>query len=108
MTIYKEIVTLPKDSIYEQVEGLNGKQCYDRFGLKEDEALKKTITFPNNYSVDIMMCICDEEYLTYSQAVLYNKEGSEVTFTEPADSMIGEWWLEDTDGNTYNIDVIVE
>ena len=100
MTNYKIKVKLPKNSIFEQLEGMTGKQCYDRFGLKEDECQTITVKFSNGLQADIKMCVCDEDYTCFSEGILFNQNGGQIALTEPADSVIGEWLLEDDDNNS--------
>lgn len=71
---YTKEITLKEDNMFEKLENLTGKQCYDKFGLKEDETVTETIHFENGYFVDIKMCVCDEEYTCFAECVLFNEK----------------------------------
>lgn len=64
----------------------------------------KTIVFDNGYFMDIMICAnCDDT--PYTQGVLYNKDGQQLSFTDTDDNFPGEWILY-ADNNTYIVNII--
>lgn len=76
----------------------------------EDEKITYSARFDDGYEIDVQLCgVQYEESNTdnspWTQAVLYDRNGSEVCFTEPNDEFFGEWVLT-TDDTTYVVDVI--
>ena len=84
--------------------GMTGKKIYDKYGLHRDESIIYTASFEDGIEVDIKVVICEEAETPYVEGILF-KDGREITFTEPADSLEGEWNFE-VDGEEYT--VIVE
>lgn len=66
--------------------------------MGEDETIMYTIDFPNNMSVDVKVCGVQfedgNENLPWTEAVLF-KDGYEISCTEPAEEIKGEWILFD-------------
>lgn len=64
--------------------------------MGEDETIIYTVDFPNDMSVDIKICGVQfeegSENLPWTEGVLF-KKGCEVSFTEPAEEIEGEWIL---------------
>ena len=81
----------------------------DCFG--EDEKYSVTAIFDNDYEMDIEMCGVryneGESNTPWTQAILFNDQDSECTFTEPCDTFIGEWQL-DYDDMTFIVNGIIE
>ncbi len=80
--------------------------------LDEDDKFSNTATFPNGYSMDIECCGVQYEEgsdnTAWTQAVLYDKNGCEVAFTDVEFEYEGEWELEDYDtGDVYVVNVEV-
>ena len=82
---------------------ITGEDAYYMFGMKEDEAHTETIKFPNGYKMDIKIVVPSWEDLTWTEAVLFDSKGNQVACSEPSDYFMGEWNLEDHDGNTYTV-----
>nr|WP_217936893.1 hypothetical protein [Enterocloster clostridioformis] len=63
-----------------------------------DETIIYTVNFPNDMSVDVKICGVQFEEgndnLPWTEAVLF-KEGYEISSTEPAEEIKGEWILFD-------------
>lgn len=74
-------------------------------GMGEDETITKTAKFGNGYEMDIKCCGADDEH-AWTEAVLFNSEGSQIAVSEPSDDFFGIWELEDNDGNTYKANVV--
>lgn len=74
-------------------------------GMSEDETITKTAKFGNGYEMDIKCCGADDEH-AWTEAVLFNSEGSQIAVSEPSDDFFGIWELEDDDGNTYKANVV--
>ena len=107
---YKVNLMIPK-SEKEHIhflENSKGKEIYDKYGFKEDETISETVTFENGFEADIKLVIADEENYSWTEAVLFDKKGNQISFTEPSDYFFGEWYLEDNDGNEYIVNVIGE
>ena len=75
--------------------------------MGEDDTIRKTAHFPNGYEMDIKCCGAQDD-VAWTEAVLFNPDGGQVAYTDPADEFSGEWELEDDDGNTYRVNVVPE
>lgn len=77
--------------------------------LGEDSTITKTVKFDNGIQMDIKCCgvqfIEGESNLAWTEAVLFDKNGTQLCFTEPADEFLGEWICED-DGDEYVVNVV--
>lgn len=66
--------------------------------MGEDETIIYTVDFPNDMSVDVKVCGVQFEEgsdnLPWTEAVLF-KAGYEISCTEPAEEIKGEWILYD-------------
>ena len=80
--------------------------------LSEDDGFVETAEFENGYQMDIKCCGVQfhegEDNSAWTEAVLFDTDGNEVTFSEPSDEFTGEWELNDHDGNTYIVTVTVD
>lgn len=74
-------------------------------GMGEDETITNTAKFSNGYEMDIKCCGADDEP-AWTEAVLFDSEGSQIAVSEPSDDYFGIWELEDNDGNTYKANVV--
>ena len=74
----------------------------------EDNTIIHTVSFPDGKFMDIKCCGCQDES-SWTEAVLFAKANdggfSQVTYTEPDESYLGEWELED-EGNSYFVEVV--
>ena len=108
---YNTIVRVPDgtlDQINKYLEPHNSiEECQDR-----RSCIKFTAKFPNGYEADIECIGTDfeegEENSSWTQAVLFNENGSQISYTEVQDTYEGVWELSDNDGNDYSILVIRE
>ena len=73
--------------------------------MGEDDTYTETVTFSNGYQMDIKCCGTQDD-VAWTEAVLFNEHGVQISFTEPSDEYDGEWELEDNDGNQYHVDVV--
>lgn len=70
-------------------------------------SLSETAVFPDGFSMDIRCCGTDVD--SFTEAILYDREGKEVALTEPCDVFTGCWELEDeTTGTTYRVHVMTK
>lgn len=108
MAKFKEEITLSKEerTSINKLYGLTGKELYDKYGFKRAETVYATSeTFDNGYTMDIKLVVGDTEDTCYSEAVLFNKKGSEVMCTEDVgDEVEGTWFMEYA-GDTYEIEI---
>lgn len=79
--------------------------------LSEDETIAYTVCFDNGVQMDIKCCgveyrdgACNK---AWTEAVLFDKRGRELCFTEPGEEYFGAWHLEH-DGNIYIVSVFAE
>ena len=74
----------------------------------EDNTIIHTVLFPDGKFMDIKCCGCQDES-SWTEAVLFAKANgggfSQVAYTEPDESYLGEWELED-EGNSYFVEVV--
>jgi len=73
--------------------------------MGEDDTYVETVTFSNGYQMDIKCCGTQDD-VAWTEAVLFNEHGVQISYTEPSDEYDGEWELEDNDGNQYHVDVV--
>lgn len=104
---YKETITVShavaeKIQKYLDVEPENEEEC-----LGEDDKFDYEVTFPNGNRMAVQ--VCGVQYkddgssnTAWSQAVLWDEKGHELTFTDVCYDFLGEWELE-YDGITYQI-----
>lgn len=103
--MYYDIILVSKkeaDTInrYLTYEPKDESECFS-----EDRQITCNVVFGNDYQMDIMCCGVQYEEnasnTAWTQAVLYNNKGKEISYTEPESEFLGEWELEDDNGNTY-------
>ena len=102
---YSKTIMIPHDIAKgrESLCQVTGEDAYYLFGFNEDETVTETIKFPNGYEMDIKAVIPDWESQVWTEAVLFDKKGNQISFTEPSDTFMGEWNLEDHEGNSYTV-----
>lgn len=76
---------------------MTGDEIYEKHGLKRDETIVHTAVFSDGMQADIKLVICDEK--PYTEAVLFDKNGFQKAYTDPADEYTGDWELEYDDVN---------
>lgn len=74
-----------------------GDEIYEKHGLKRDETIVHTVVFSDGMQADIKLVICDEN--SYTEAVLFDKNGFQKAYTDPGDEYTGDWELEYDDVN---------
>lgn len=97
-TEYKQVLRVPQADLDQINAYLRGDKP---FGVREPN-ITFTAIFPDGKQMDIQLCGSDEA--PWTQAVLYDANGAELTFTDVADTYDGEWELE-YDGVTYHVNV---
>lgn len=88
------------------IEDYLNAECEDEY-QGEDYTIINTVTFPDGRVMDIKCCGCQDES-SWTEAVLFEQTGgglSQVAYTEPDESYLGEWELE-YDGVNYFIEVV--
>lgn len=79
---------------------LNGNEIYQKYGLKRDETITYTATFPDGMEADIKLVIC-EDGLPYTEGILF-ENGCEVACTDCSDTYVGDWCF-DVNGTEYHV-----
>lgn len=70
-------------------------------------SLSETVVFPDFYYMDIRCCGTEDD--SFTEAILYDRDGKEVALTEPCDAFTGCWELEDEiSGTTYRVHVMTK
>lgn len=91
---------------YSRFIGITGKQAYDQYGLKGDECIRESFYFDNGVEAEIKIVIpIDEDSYTWTEAILWSKDGKYLGCTEPCEDFLGEWHLEDHEGNSYTVNI---
>lgn len=82
---------------FEKVEGLTGKECYDKFGFKRAGHLDIDLNLNDRYTLYLSMCIpMHEEDTTYAVGTLYDRYTKRYYDNyECDDTILGEWYFED-------------
>lgn len=96
--LYKQVLRVPQADLDLINTYLRGEEP---FGAHEP-SISYTAIFPDGKQMDIQLCGSDNS--PWTQAVLYDANGAELTFTNVADTYEGEWELK-YDGVTYHVDV---
>lgn len=73
--------------------------------LSEDETITHTVYFPDGCQMDIKCCGTDNG-TAFAEAVLFNKNGGQMAYSEPEDEYLGTWTLK-YNGTTYTVTVDV-
>ncbi len=101
--------------------------CQDAELMEEDDVMTYTAVFPDGTEMDVKCCGCQSEYEegdfddpeeweeyrkynspSYTEAVLF-RDGWEINCTsDVGDDILGEWELEDREGNVYRTNVVAE
>ena len=78
----------------------------------EDDTIVYSASFPDGKSIDVKCCGVQfedgGENTSWTEAVLFDKDGHEIAYTDVCEEFLGKWELEDEKGNTYIADVVVE
>lgn len=75
---------------------LTGDEIYQKYGLKRDEVITHTSTFPDGTEADIKLVICEGEEKPYTEGVLL-KNGVQLSCTDCEDTYTGIWEFETED-----------
>lgn len=84
---------------------------FDAHYLNEDTTISKTAKFDNGYEVDVKLCGVQyhdgESNTMWTEAVLFDSNGSECACSDPSEGFDGIWELE-YDGHNYIVTVEVQ
>ena len=102
---YSKTVKIPHDIVagINNMINVTGETAYYMGGWKEGESYTETVRFENGYQIDIKLVVPSWEDLTWTEAVLFDEKGNQVSYTEPSDEFMGEWYLEDNKENKYTV-----
>jgi len=78
--------------------------------MSRDEVYTETVSFLDGmYLVDVKCVGCGDEEPAWAEAVLFKRNAGnmyvEVSHTDVEDEFLGEWELNDFDGNSYIVTV---
>ena len=99
--IYQQFLMIEKNRVHHLTQYLNGNADEP---LNEDDTISFTVPFAGGYEMDIKVCGTDTD-AAFSEAVLFDANGSQVAYTDPGEDLVGEWSLEH-DGITYTVIVV--
>ena len=84
----------------------HGDMIVDFHDNGEDNTITYTAHFPDGKEMDVKCCGCRDES-SWTEAVLFDKNGAELCCSEPADEYDGTWTLEN-EGVEYIVYIAVE
>jgi len=98
LTVYhKAAIQVPKKELdrWENLLGLDFVD-YDKEGWDDLSCVwTKTARFEDGMEMDVKVCtVSREDGTCWSEAVLFNPNGAEMSHTEVCDSLRGEWTIE--------------
>lgn len=102
--VYKQVLAIPSSTLNIINDYLDA--AYEDEFQSEDETIIFTAKFPDGKEVDVKCCGC-QDAPSWTEAVLFDSSGYQLTYTEPSGEFTGPWELE-CDGITYIVDVIPE
>lgn len=80
------------------------KEAINNFDeLSEDDTITYTAKFNNNYTMDVKVCGSNDGDW-WTEAVLFNEKGWQLSYSEPDEYLTGLWELED-DNILYSVEV---
>lgn len=102
MKTYEVTIAVPKSTA-------NKIQAYlfDDFSQHPDHTIIFTAKFPNKFEMDIKCCGSFEEESSWTEAVLFDEKGRQITYTDVEEEFFGEWELKDNE-IIYKVNVISE
>ena len=95
---------IPRDAM-EQISGYLHAASEDAY-QSEDHTISYTVQFPDGKQMDIKCCGCQDEP-SWTEAVLFDEDGSQLCCTEPGDSFDGPWELQ-YEGIRYTVTIKTE
>lgn len=90
-TTFIVTVKVPK-SVMDTVKGYLNAKSEDEF-QDEDNTITYTAVFPDGKQMDVKCCGCQDE-ASWTEAVLFDKNGCELCCSEPGDEYADTWELE--------------
>lgn len=87
---YRTTVLVPA-KVMEQINGYLTAQSQDEY-QGEDNTITYTAKFPDGKEMDIKCCGCRDE-ASWTEAVLFDEQGNELTYTEVEEEFAGPWLL---------------
>ena len=94
--------------IFSDLENKTAQYASDKYGFDFNEVISKTAVFSNGYEMDIKFVVPPEpDHYCWTEAVLF-KNGHQIACSDVEDSFLGDWELEDHDGNKYMVSVVPE
>lgn len=92
------------DAARKTIEGFLNAKSEDEY-QGEDNTITYTVRFPDGKEMDVKCCGCQEES-SWTEAVLFDEKGCQLTYTDVSDEFVGIWELTYKDA-TYIVEVKV-
>lgn len=92
------------DAARKTIEGFLNAKSEDEY-QGGDNTITYTVRFPDGKEMDVKCCGCQEES-SWTEAVLFDEKGCQLTYTDVSDEFIGTWELTYKDA-TYIVEVKV-
>ena len=84
---------------------LTGEEIYNKYGFKRYEVISNSVTFLNGYKMEINLYLGEIRDKPYTEAILFDKEGKELVYSEMEDEYFIEyfidWIFDNIDGDSY-------
>lgn len=101
-TVYEQVLPVP-NSVLDTIDGYLNATCEEEY-QDEDNTITYTAKFPDGKEMDIKCCGCQVDP-SWTEAVLFDSQGYQLTYTEPSEEYSGRWELE-YGGIKYVVDIV--
>lgn len=98
---YRKVLYVP-NSVLQTIRGYLQAQSEGAY-QDENSTIIYTVKFPDGNEMDIKCCGC-QQAPSWTEAVLFDRSGHQITYTDPGDEFEGTWELEHN-GIHYHVDV---
>lgn len=106
---YEVVLTEEEYAPFKQIEGLDGQQCYEEYGLRRDDVITQTITLDDTYNFIIVAVVPDSEEDRYVDVsgTLHDKVLDKwYDVLEPDSTALGEYYFDLGDNKEMYVMVI--
>ena len=105
-------LTISKEQykLYENLEYLTGKQCYDKYGLKDSEGYSHTFYFLDRFELVLAQVVPYQEELTTQAYASLHDTYTDTWYDcdECGDTILGEWYFVISDNEELYVTVRFE
>ena len=101
------VVTKEELNFINEILTKTGYELYDEYGFCRDETITKTAKFSDGTEIDVKVVICEGKARPYTEGIHFEKNVTQLSFTEPEEDFLGEWKLF-FNNNIYIANVVEE